>query len=350
VWPLYPEGIGGARMRDGSVLILSGKEVAETCTGRELEILATVRAAYRAHGRGESALPHSTFLRFPGDETNRIIALPAYLGDDFRVAGVKWIASFPGNLGRGMARASGLLVLNSTTNGRPEVLLEGSLVSALRTAASAAAAAHALLGGGAPEVAGLVGAGVIQRQTARFLALALPGLERFLIHDLDTPRARRLADSLVQCGARAEVAPALGDVLARCPLVSFATTAPRPHVHDLSRCPAGAVILHLSLRDLAPELLLDADNVVDDPDHVCRAETSLHLAERLAGHRDFIRCTLADILDGRAPARCDPAALAVFSPFGLGVLDLAVGQLVARHAQAAGRGLVLPGFIPELEE
>src|SRR5579864_228164 len=208
-------------MRDGSVLILSGKEVGEICAGRELEILEAVRAAYRAHGRGESALPHSTFLRFPDDESNRIIALPAYLGDAFAVAGVKWIASFPGNVDRGMARASALLVLNSTSNGRPEVVLEGSLVSALRTAASAAAAAHALLGGGSPQVAGLVGAGVIQRQTAHFLALALPGLRRFLVHDLDAARARRLADALEQRGARAEVAPALGEVLARCSLVSF---------------------------------------------------------------------------------------------------------------------------------
>ncbi len=337
-------------MRDGSILILSGKEVAETCAGRELDILDAVRAAYRAHGRGESALPHSTFLRFPGDETNRIIALPAYLGDGFGVAGVKWIASFPGNVGHGQPRASALLVLNSTASGRPEVVLEGSLVSAQRTAASAAAAAHALLGGCPPDVAGLVGAGVIQRQTARFLALALPGLERFVVHDLDPARARRLADALARHGAHAEVAPTLDAVLARCPLVSFATTALRPYVHDLSRCPAGAVILHVSLRDLAPELLVHTDNVVDDPDHVCRAETSLHLAERLTGNRDFIRCTLADILDGRAPARRDPTSVAVFSPFGLGVLDLAVGQLVARHAQASGRGVVLPDFIPPTED
>ena len=337
-------------MPDDSLLILSGQDVAEVCAGRELEILDAVRAAYRAHGRGESALPHSTFLRLPGDETNRIIALPAYLGDGFAVAGVKWIASFPANLERGMARASALVILNSPATGRPEVVLEGSLVSAKRTAASAAAAAHALLGGRAAEPVGLVGAGVINRETARFLVLALPGVERFVVHDLDAGRAHRLASWLGQWGMRAETASTIDRVIAQCPLVSFATTAARPHVRDLSRCPGGAVLLHTSLRDLAPELLLQADNVVDDPDHVCRAETSLHLAERLAGNRDFIRCTLADILDGRAAARRDATSLAVFSPFGLGVLDLAVAQLVARHAREAGRGVTLPAFIPGPED
>jgi ornithine cyclodeaminase len=334
-------------MADDGILILGGDDVAALLAGREAELLDVVERAYVAHRHGESSLPHSIFLRFPGNDTDRIIGLPAYLGDGFEVAGMKWIASFPGNVARGMERASAVLLLNSCATGRPEAILEGSLISARRTAASAAAAARALLAGEVPERIGLIGTGVINLEIARFLRTALPQARRFLLFDLDAARADRFAARLRESlGAEVEAEPAasLEAVLAACPLVSFATTAIRPHVSDLSLCPPGAVLLHVSLRDLAPEAVLACDNVVDDPDHVCRAQTTMHLAEQATGGRDFIRCTLADILEGTAPPRRGDGSIAIFNPFGLGVLDIAVGQRVALWAQEAGRGTRIPFF------
>jgi len=327
------------------VLVVSGREIEDLLAGREEEIISVVARAYLAHNEGKSSLPHSTFLRFPGDEVNRIIALPAFLGDGFDVAGLKWISSFPGNVRRGMPRATAILVLNNCATGLPEAVLEGSLISARRTAASAILGARTLLEGRLPGDVGLVGTGLINFEIARFLRV-LCGTERFLLYDLDAGRAVRFADRLGQAlgSLQAAVAASLEDVLAACSLVSFATTAIRPYVADLSACPPGTVILHVSLRDLAPEVILACDNVVDDPDHVCRAQTSLHLAEQATGRRDFIRCTLADILAGRAPARRGDGAVAVFSPFGLGVLDVAVGKLVADAARAAGRGTSIDSF------
>jgi N-[(2S)-2-amino-2-carboxyethyl]-L-glutamate dehydrogenase len=338
-------------MKPSDILILRGDEVEALLAGRELELMEVVGRAYLVHGRGESSLPHSNFLRFPNDDLNRIIALPAYLGDGFGVAGLKWIASFPGNVKKGFARASAVLILNNATTGLPEAILESSLISARRTAASAALAARELRRDRATPSAGLIGTGVINFETARFLVRALPDLTRFVLYDLDRDRAEAFAASLTGMlhGLR-EVEVTVADdpreIYREHPLIAYATTAVKPHVTDLSECQPGTTILHTSLRDLAPEVILAHDNVVDDVDHVLRAQTSVHLAEQQAGHRDFIRCTLADLLEGSAPAKRDESLLTIFSPFGLGVLDLAVGQLARERALETGQGTVIEGFLP----
>lgn len=334
-------------MHSNDVLILRGGEVEDLLAGREAEIMDAVGRAYVAHRRGQSSLPHSTFLRFPNDDLNRIIALPAYLGDGFGVAGMKWIASFPGNVKKGFARASAVLILNSAETGLPEAILESSLISARRTAASAALAAQLLRKGRETAGAGLIGTGVINFETARFLSKAIPGLRRFALYDLDRGRAESFAGKLREMlgGATVDVVDDPRELYRTCPLIAFATTAVKPHVSDLSDCLPGATILHTSLRDLTADVILAADNVVDDADHVSRASTSIHLAEQQTGNRDFIRCTIADLVTGEAPAKKSEDQITVVSPFGLGVLDLAVGQLARDRALETGKGTVIESFL-----
>jgi N-[(2S)-2-amino-2-carboxyethyl]-L-glutamate dehydrogenase len=336
-------------MRDGDILILKGNEVASLLDGREPDIIRAVRDAYVAHASGQSYLPHSTFVYFPDDPRSRIIALPAYLGSDFRVAGVKWVASFPANLERGLDRASAVLILNSATTGRPDAIIEASNINAKRTAASAALAAQLLHEGEPPEAVGVLGCGFINFEIVRFLRAALPSVGRLVVFDLDPHRAEQFKAKCLKTFGPLEVEVAAGvtQALSASPLVSFATTAGTPHLGDLSACAPGATLLHISLRDLSPEVILASDNVVDDADHVCRAQTSVHLAEQAAGNRDFIRCSLADVATGKAPARRDPRGVTVFSPFGLGVLDMAVGKLVRGLALEAGSGSTISSFLPD---
>lgn len=328
------------------MLILSRSDVLAILDGGgDEDVCQIVRDTYVAHARRETAVPHSVFLRFPGDTRNRIIALPAFVGGARPVAGVKWVSSFPGNLERGLDRASAAILLNSVVDGRPVALIEAGVISARRTGAGAAVAAAELTGAAPPDGVSLIGCGVINTEVLRFLRTTLPHLARVTVFDLDRRRAKEFAARLQDRwqNLKVEVSETIDDAMGAHRLISLATTAVEPHL-DTSACRPGSVLLHVSLRDLTPESILAARNVVDDADHVCRAATSLELAELLSGDRSFINAELGDLLAGTARLPYDAESVVVFSPFGLGALDAAVAAHVLDAATAQGRGLRLPDF------
>jgi N-[(2S)-2-amino-2-carboxyethyl]-L-glutamate dehydrogenase len=330
------------------LLLLSAEQVRQTLAGRELDIIQAVRAAYETHRNGGTNLPNSVFLHPPDTNDRRIIALPAWLGGDEPVAGIKWIASFPQNHNRGLDRASAVIILNSTETGFPEAILEGSIVSAKRTAASAALASNHLNQGQDVTTVGLIGCGPINFEILRFLRSVHSELKSVFLFDQQADRMEQFSRKCRNQfdGIDMTTMRRTEDILERTTLISFATTAAAPHVNPLLRFLPGTTILHISLRDLPPEIILSADNIVDDVDHVCRAQTSVHLAEQAVGNRDFIRCTLADITSGKASSRVNRSGLTVFSPFGLGILDMAVARLVTQLARKNKLGQTVPAFLP----
>ncbi len=334
-------------MSSNDVLIIGAPDVEAALKGREKRVLDAVQKAYETHSRGASSLPHSSFLRFPDSDKDRIICLPAYLGDDYQLAGVKWIASMPDNVARGMERASAVIILNDRASGRPTAVVEGSIISKQRTAASAALASK-VLAPGEPEAIGFVGCGPINTTIAQFLATVWPNVSRLMAFDLDPARAEVFGVALLEQQPNADfrVAATLEEMLGECPMVAFGTTAITPYVDNLDACPAGATILHVSLRDLKAGAILSNHNIVDDLDHVNRAATSIHLASEQEGHTDFVHSSLGDILLGNAnlPERDDRKL--IFSPFGLGVLDLAVADLVLNVLAEDGGGTLIKSFLP----
>lgn len=326
------------------MLILRRGDVRDLLDGCENEIINLIERAYATHASGETSLPHSVFLRFPDQPRDRIIGLPAFLGGVAPAAGMKWIASFPGNLDYGVERASACIVLNSLRDGRPEAFLEGSLISAARTAASAALAAR-LLSAGKPSEVTLIGCGVINYEVLGFLRAEFPGLSRIVVHDLDPRRAGEFARrACAHLGVSASVAATKAEALAASRLVCLATTASVPHL-DLTPLPAGSTVLHVSLRDITVADILAAHNVVDDTGHVCRERTSVHLAAEEAGHTRFIDAEIGEVVRQPDTFHRDPDRTLIYSPFGLGILDIALASWIVGRARARSAGVEVGGFL-----
>ena len=329
--------------------IINGKTVSDIIRAHRAECIETVRGAYLAHAGGHSVNPDSYFLRFPDKPDCRIIALPAYLGNGFDVAGLKWIASYPANVERGFPRASAVLVLNDYDTGYPFAILESSIISAARTAASAVLAAYWLSGRSRrAHSMGIVGTGFIARYVYQFLIDTGWAIDDVRLYDrvlLESEKFRATACRLEK-HRTVTIVPDVAQLVRTCDLIIFTTVAPAPHVTDAALFEHNPLVLNISLRDLAPEILLASQNVVDDVEHVMKANTSPHLAEQKAGNRSFVTGTLADImLERRFVQGSRPI---IFSPFGMGILDVAVGKWVYDQAVAAGRDLRLSDFFYEV--
>jgi 2,3-diaminopropionate biosynthesis protein SbnB len=329
--------------------VISGAQVQRALQGQEKEIVELVEATYRLHGAGDSVNPPSYFLRFPDRPSSRIIALPASVGGRMRVDGLKWISSFPENVAAGIPRASAVLILNDHDTGYPFACLESSIISATRTAASAALAADWLSRDRQrPTRVGFLGVGLIARYIHTFLAGTGWSFDEIGLHDLSADSAAGFRRYLEQSGTAGQITVhESAEMLIRSSdLVVFATVTAEPHIREVSWFGHNPVVLHVSLRDLAPEILLASTNVVDDIEHCLKANTSPHLVEQLTGNRDFLLGTLNDVMAGRVKVPVDRPV--IFSPFGLGVLDLAVGKNVYDKVVSSGDLHVIDDFFHEL--
>jgi 2,3-diaminopropionate biosynthesis protein SbnB len=309
-------------MSDHDLSIISGSMVRSVLEGREDLVLEAVTNAYLAHAAGQTRSPRTQPLFTDG---GRFFAMPASIADAQPIVGVKWVGSFVGNLAAGGERASATLIVNDAITGRPMAVVDGTLISAKRTAAGAAIALRLVAPSASLDSLGLVGCGPINYEVLRFVNHVLP-VKNVYLADLDPARTEAFAARVrSEFPAVTPQASTLDEVLESADAVSFATNTSVPHIHSVPARPF--VILHISLRDLAPSVIAGAYNIVDDVEHVCSARTSVHLASEELGHTRFIRGTIADLLSGALRYE-RPDGPTIVSPFGMAILDLAVLRVV----------------------
>ncbi len=326
--------------------IITEKTTKEIIAENPEQMIELVKKAYLAYEKGDAVNPDSCFLRFPHRPKSRIIALPAYIGGDVQMSGIKWIASNPLNVDKGIPRASAVMILNDEETGYPLACLAATQISAARTAASAVLGANYLSNQEKKcRHLGIVGTSVIAAHTYFFLKSAGWTIDNVNLFDLNIERAQGFAENTIDASLHGQVTviEEIDNLLAASDLIIMTTSALEPHIQDASLFDKNAIILHISLRDLAPEVVVQCNNIVDGVDHVLQANTSLHLAEQKFNRRDFIQGTIGGLIRGEFDLDDDKPT--IFSPMGMGILDLALASFIYREAKRGNQTIIVDNFI-----
>ena len=325
---------------------------------------------------GENGNSHGCMISFPENPEfpempkngpdRRFMAMPAYVGGKFDLAGMKWYGSNVDNRDKGLPRSILMVMLNDKETGAPLSLMSGNLISAYRTAAVPGVGVKHFVKKGS-RVLGIVGPGVINCIAVKTFAAVCPTLDTLKIKG----RGQASIDRCIQFVK--ENVPQIKnivvcDTLEACirdsDVVNFATStamgvgeAAYPFVKTEWIKP-GAVMCLPGAANFEESLLLDprtkllVDNIklyeawateypypTYDMVYILGSKL-MDLAHE--GKLDKSRIhDLGAILNGKLPGRESDDQIVLYSVGGMPVEDVAWGKEVYDYAKATGIGTEL---------
>ena len=310
--------------------------------------LDVVEKTFRLHEQGKINMPHKTVLDLGERERGRVNAMPAYVGGEFDVCGIKWISGFPQNPSRhNLPRGIGLLIINDAWTGVPLAIMDATLISAMRTGAVTGVGAKYLARPDSQTVA-LIGAGVQARTQLEALRETLPELRLARVYDVRLEAAQVFAAEVRQKFPMEVVAVGTPQAAVEgADVIVTVTVADEPIVKDAWVKP-GSLFAHVGSYQEEEEAVVTHSDmiVVDDWGAVLHRETPILAMMYLAGRLSEadIDANLGQIALGQKPGRRSPAQRIFFAPIGMGSEDVAVGSVIYQLAREKGIGRRLPLF------
>ncbi len=306
--------------------------------------VAAVEEVFRLHGTGQYVLPEKIVLKWkeppPGALADHINIMPGYLGGPFDAVGLKDVASFPRNHRHGLPRASALIILHDTETGLPLAVMDGTLISAMRTGAATGVGAKYLAREDVTRV-GLIGAGVQSRTQLMAVKVVRPGVREGLVYDIRRERAQAFVDEMgPELGIRLAVADSPEQAVRQAQVLVTATTTTQPIVKHGWLAP-GSFYAHVSGYEAEYDVLRHAHKVVVDDWATVkhRMYSTVALMWRDGAFQDtHLHAELGEIVADQRPGREDRNEIIVFSPIGMALHDLALARRVLENARQQGRG------------
>lgn len=333
-------------MERHNILYLTGAELAELGVFDMAEALEAVRNAFILVEKKDALLPHKIAMEWPEEAygaQNRINVMPAFLGGDIQLAGVKWIGSSLNNLQRGLPRASAIMILNDPDTKYPVCILDGTDISAMRTGASGGIGIQYLSKKDAKTLL-LLGCGV-QGRTQLQAACLVRQLEHIYVNDVLHEKAKRFAEEMTdELGVPCTAITNPEAVCRTVDILISATIADKPVVHA-SWIGPGCTYVHMGGPECTFHTIRKADKVVTD-DWECMisrggSSPALMYDAGLLKTED-IYSSLGGIMVGNKPGRENDEEFIFYGSCGMGATDLAIAANMYKKALAQGAGTFLP--------
>lgn len=240
-----------------SISLIDENKIREIIGDDCLFVKECVLEALRLHYDKQVCQPPKQYLRPSPNEhqLNRIISMPVYITGSNPAAGLKWIGSHPENFKRGMERANAIIVLNDTQTNAPIAVLNGSLISSMRTLATSLISIDSFRA--QPRTVACIGMGKLGRLHARLLPGLYPSIERILGYS----KTANFDDLLAL--PYFEKCSSYVDAIEEADVVIATTAATSPYIipSDIS---GDKLMINLSLMDFEPAVYVEADAVVVD--------------------------------------------------------------------------------------
>jgi ornithine cyclodeaminase/alanine dehydrogenase-like protein (mu-crystallin family) len=299
-------------------------------------VMQAMERALAAFSAGEVVQPVRT--AFELRERTFFGLMPAFDGAQ-GILGAKLVSVIPGNAERALPTHLAAISLFDPLTGELTAVMDGRLITEMRTAAVSAISTKYLARPGA-RVLAILGSGVQARSHLEAMKLAGP----FAEIRAWSPTAAHLRKFVEEAGEGVAAAGSAEDAVRGADVVVLATSSLTPAI-DNAWVGAGAHVISIgacrpSQRELAPELVARALLVVDSRDAARRESGDVVQGIREGRFTaDNAALELGDVIAGRAAGRTREDQVTVFKSLGLAIEDLAAAGMAWRKAVETGRGL-----------
>ncbi len=327
-------------MKQSEILFLKQEEVIQAGLLDMKQAIDVAEFTFRLLGEGKIIQPNKIFLGIPDNENWQSygMSMPAYIGGEQPVIGFKWAAESVYNATQpGMPYGLDMVLLSDPKTMYPKAIMDGTIITAMRTAATAGVAAKYTARKDS-RVAALIGAGVIGRTMIMAMMEAVPSLQEIRLVDLDLAKAEAMAREF----AGQYNVVAYNDTKAACDgadLVVTETTSRREFIPK-AWLKANATIIQMEAHSYEKDVICSADRIFLDsweqmihlPGHVFQ---QMHDAGQIGVER--IR-HFHDLATGAAIGRESDEEFVFCGSYGMGCLDLTIADKLYRNAKEMGLG------------